>query len=130
MRFLLKSGAKIEVCPEICKYFGTFFHIRILFCYNQIIILLTALYQQILIIQQIGSCNDLVESRQLFFVQRDTAALYQLTHLAFGRKYSCVVYKQIDRLHTRRQRITGHLELRYTLKYGQQRIFVQFFQRL
>ena len=43
MRFLLKSGAKIEVCPEICKYFGTFFHIPILFCNNQIIVLLAAL---------------------------------------------------------------------------------------
>ncbi len=49
--FLLKSGAKIEVCPEICKYFGTFFHIPILFCNNQIIVLLAALHQQILVIQ-------------------------------------------------------------------------------
>ena len=48
---LLKSGAKIEVCPEICKYFGTFFHISILFCNNQIIVLLAALHQQILVIQ-------------------------------------------------------------------------------
>ena len=47
----VKSGAKIEVCPEICKYFGTFFHIPILFCNNQIIVLLAALHQQILVIQ-------------------------------------------------------------------------------
>lgn len=66
--FLLKSGAKIEVCPEICKYFGTFFHQLLLFRDNQVIILLTTLYQQILIVQQISSCNNLIESDQLLLV--------------------------------------------------------------
>ena len=72
MRFLLKSGAKIEVCPEISKYFGTFFHIRYIsyICNNQIIILLAALHQQIFVIQQVSSCNQPDRKQPVFLCSK------------------------------------------------------------
>ena len=52
----------------------------------QIIVFLSALYEQVFFIQQVGGGNFLVKCSQFFFVQRNAAALNQLTHLTFDGK--------------------------------------------
>ena len=81
MRFLLKSGAKIEVCkPQTSKYFDYFFtlpkhHLQYFaleyryFAISQIIVLLTALNKQIFFVKQVGSRNYLVKGIQFLFIQ-------------------------------------------------------------
>ena len=49
---------------------------------NQVVVLLTALNEQVFFIEQIGSSNYLVESSKLFLVQRNTTTLNELTHFA------------------------------------------------
>ncbi len=68
MCFLLKSGAKIEVCKQTSKYFVHFFTLhlanRVLLLRNQqIIVLFTTLNKQIFLVEQVSSCNYLVKCR-------------------------------------------------------------------
>ena len=48
----------------------------------QIIVLLTTLNEQVLFIEQVSSSNYLVESCELFLIQRNATALNELTHFA------------------------------------------------
>ena len=50
---------------------------------NQVVVLLTALNEQVFFIEQVGSSNYLIESSKLFLVQRNTTTLNELTHFAF-----------------------------------------------
>ena len=49
---------------------------------NQVVVLLTALNEQVFFIEQVGSSNYLIESSKLFLVQRNTTTLNELTHFA------------------------------------------------
>jgi len=68
MCFLLKSGAKIEVCKQTSKYFVHFFTFyrvnrALLLCNQQKIVLFTALNKQIFFIEQVSSCDYLIKGR-------------------------------------------------------------------
>ena len=49
---------------------------------DQVVVLLTALNEQVFFIKQVSSSNYLVESSELFLVQRNTTTLNELTHFA------------------------------------------------
>lgn len=94
--FLLKSGAKIEICKQTSKYFVHFFifyrvNRALLLCNQQIIVLFTALNKQIFLVKQVGSRNYLIKGRQLLLIQRNATALNQLTHFTFRRKYGRII---------------------------------------
>ena len=50
---------------------------------DQVVVLLTALNEQVFFIEQVSSSNYLVKSSELFLVQRNTTTLNELTHFAF-----------------------------------------------
>ena len=72
-----KSGAKIEVFLYLCKFSVTF-----LFCDEQEVVLLAALYEQVLVVEQVCSGNFLIKSGKLLLVERYATTLSHLTHLA------------------------------------------------
>ena len=71
-----KSGAKIELFLYPCKLLAHF-----LLCDEQEVVLLTTLYEQVLIVKQVGSGNLLVESGKLLLVHRHATTLNHLAHL-------------------------------------------------
>ena len=71
------KGTELEFRPFAYCILST-----ILLCNNQIIVLLAFLNQEIFFVQKVVCGNHLVESSKLFFVQRNTTALNQLTHFA------------------------------------------------
>jgi len=79
MCFLLKSGAKIEVCKQTSKYFVHFFifyrmNHALLLCNQQIIVLFAALNKQIFLVEQVSSRNYLIKGCQLLLIQRNATA--------------------------------------------------------
>ena len=53
----------------------------ILLCNNQIVVLLSFLYKNIFIVQQVFGIDYLVKSRKFLLVDRNTSTLNELTHL-------------------------------------------------
>ena len=82
MCFLLKSAAKIEVFLYPCKCLLLF-----LFCYQQEIVLLATLHEQVFVVEQVLGGNLLVEGCELLLVERYATALGHLAHLALGGEY-------------------------------------------
>ena len=62
-----------------------------LFYGNEIGVLLAALYEQILAIDEVIGCNHLVKGGELLLVERHASALYELTHFALAGKYLDIV---------------------------------------
>ena len=73
------AGAKVVKIWQSAKFFTTL----LLFNYQQVVILLAFLGQNILAVNQIFGRNSAVLIGNFFFVQTDTAPLYHLAHLAF-----------------------------------------------
>lgn len=51
---------------------------------DEIIVLLSALHEQILAVYEVFGSHDTVERRQLFLVERHSSALNELTHLTLA----------------------------------------------
>ena len=73
-----KSGAKIEVFLYPCKLLMYF-----LFCDEQEVVLLAALYEQVLVVEQVCGCDFLIEGCKFLLVERYATTLCHLAHLAF-----------------------------------------------
>ena len=73
-----KSGAKIEIFLYPCKLLALF-----LFCDEQEVILLAALHEQILVVEQVCRGNFLIKSSKFLLVERYATTLSHLAHLTF-----------------------------------------------
>ena len=70
-------AAKVIKNSFAAKFFG-------LFHCDEIIILLAALHEKILAVDEVFGCNYTVEGCELLLVERYAAALYELAHLAIA----------------------------------------------
>ena len=61
----------------------------------EVVVLFASLHEQVFVVQQVGCGNFLVEGIELLFVERDSAALHQFSHLAFRREHFGVFGKQV-----------------------------------
>ena len=105
----VKKRCKDKSMPRNIQIFRGLFSYLLLICllfgYNQVVILLSALHKQIFFIQKVSRSNHLVEGFQLLFIKRNAATLHQFTHLTFGGKNGCIICEQIDSFHTGRHSI-------------------------
>lgn len=76
-RGVSKDAAKIEVFLYPCKLLAFF-----LLCDEQEVVLLTTLYEQILVVEKVCSGNFLIKSGKLLLVERYATTLSHLAHLA------------------------------------------------
>ena len=61
----------------------------------------------------------------LLLVEAKSARCDELAKLSLGGEYGCLLREEVSDLDSRAQGITGDLELRHALEYGEERAFVE-----
>ena len=96
---------------------------------NKEVLFLTLLGDEVLTVQKVGLGDELVELLEFFFVDADTTALGEFTHLALGGEAGCGLGQQIDGFGTD-DLLALHLIVRHTGKDIEERLLIKFQEAL
>ena len=76
-----------------------------LFCYQEAVLLLALLHEEVLAVEQVGCGEQLIWSGGLVFVDAYTAALDEGLHFALAGEYLSVVNSQVGKFHKTSSRV-------------------------
>ena len=97
---------------------------------EQEVVLLAALGQDVLVVEQERGVDGHVLVGHLLLVHAHTAALGHLAHLALAGEHGCVVGEQVDEGHAGSNHFAGHLKGGHAVEYREQGVLVDLVQNV